>query len=86
MRKVDGLSLIFIDFYAPALTPRDNSKETSLQLSENISLFAVCRIYTGVINKETWIVIRCLGRIIYIYTIWGTGRNLVAPLLSYPLA
>jgi hypothetical protein len=35
MRKVDGLSLIFIDFYVPALTPRLNSTETSLQLSEN---------------------------------------------------
>jgi hypothetical protein len=53
MRKVDGLSLILIDFYVPALTPRLNSTENSLQLSENIALFTVCRIYTGVINKET---------------------------------
>jgi hypothetical protein len=28
MRKVGGLSLIFIDFYVPALTPLLNSKET----------------------------------------------------------
>jgi hypothetical protein len=34
MRKVDGLNLIFIDFYIPALTPRLNSTETSLQLSK----------------------------------------------------
>jgi hypothetical protein len=53
IRKVDGLSLILIDFYVPALTPRLNSTETSLQLSENITLFAVCRIYTGVISKDT---------------------------------
>jgi hypothetical protein len=53
MRKVGGLSLIFIDFYVPALTPRLNSTEPSLQLSDNIILFAICRIYTGVINKET---------------------------------
>jgi hypothetical protein len=53
MRKVDGMSIIFIYFYVPALTPRLNSTETSLQLSENIALFAVCRIYTGVISKET---------------------------------
>jgi hypothetical protein len=53
MRKVDSLSLIFIDFYVPALTPRINMTETSLQLSENISLFENCRIYTGVISKET---------------------------------
>jgi hypothetical protein len=52
MRKVDGVSLI--DFYVPALTPRLNSTETSLQLSENIIIFAVCRIYTGVISKETY--------------------------------
>jgi hypothetical protein len=53
MRKVDVLSLIFIDIYVPVHTPRLNSTETSLQLSENITLFAVCRIYTGVISKET---------------------------------
>jgi hypothetical protein len=53
MRKVDGLSLIFIDYYVPELTPRLNSTETSLQLSENITLFEVCRIYAGVISKET---------------------------------
>jgi hypothetical protein len=46
MRKVDGLSLIFIDFYVPALTTRLNRTDTSLQLSENITLFAV-------VSKET---------------------------------
>jgi hypothetical protein len=53
MRKVDGLSLIFIDFYIPGLIPGLNSTETSLQLSENITFFAVCRIYIGIIRKET---------------------------------
>jgi hypothetical protein len=53
MRKVDGLSLILIDFYVPALTSRLNSTETSLQLSENITLFAVRYINTGIISKET---------------------------------
>jgi hypothetical protein len=53
MRKVGGLRLIFIYFHLPALTPRLNSIETSLQLSENVTLFWVCRIYTGVISKET---------------------------------
>jgi hypothetical protein len=47
MRKVDGLSLIFIDFYVPVLTPCLNDTETSLQLSENITLFVVCRTYKG---------------------------------------
>jgi hypothetical protein len=52
-RKIDGLSLIFIDYYVPALTPRLSSTETSLQLSANITLFAALRIYTGVISKDT---------------------------------
>jgi hypothetical protein len=42
VRKIDGLSPIFINFYVPALTPRLSSTETLLQLSENITLFAVC--------------------------------------------
>jgi hypothetical protein len=41
MRKVDGLGRIFIDFFAPALTPRLNITEPSLQLSANITLFAI---------------------------------------------
>jgi hypothetical protein len=40
MRKVNGLSLIFIDFFVPAYTPRVNSIETLLQLSESTPLFA----------------------------------------------
>jgi hypothetical protein len=52
MRKVDGFSLIFIYFYAPALTPRLSITETTLQLSANKILFAVCGIYTDVISKE----------------------------------
>jgi hypothetical protein len=51
-RKLDDLSLISIDFYVPALTPPLNSTETSLQL-EKITLFMVCRPYTGVISIET---------------------------------
>jgi hypothetical protein len=72
VRKVDLLILVFIDFYVPPLTPRLNSADTWLQLSENITLFAVCHICTGVIKKETYIRVyaRCLGA--------GTGRNLVA--------
>jgi hypothetical protein len=91
MRKVDDPSLIVIDFYVPALTPCLSSTEILLQLSEKVTLFAVCRIYTGVVSKETSIDTRCLGRIIYIYiyiyfTTWGTRWNLVVPLLIYPLA
>jgi hypothetical protein len=53
MKKGDGLSLIFIDFYVPVLKLHLNNTETSLQLSENIVLFAVFCLYTGVISKET---------------------------------
>jgi hypothetical protein len=53
MRKVASLNLIFIDFYVSALTLCFNNTETLLQLSENITLFAVCRIYKGIISKET---------------------------------
>jgi hypothetical protein len=51
MRKVE--SLIFIDFNVPALTLRLNSTDTSLYLSQNTTLFAISRIYTGAISKET---------------------------------
>jgi hypothetical protein len=54
IRKVDDVNLIDIDFYVPTLTPRLNSTETTLQLSENIALFAVCRICTGIISKDTY--------------------------------
>jgi hypothetical protein len=53
MRKVDDMSLIVIVYNIPTLTQRLNNTETSLQLSENITVFVVCRIYTGVISKET---------------------------------
>jgi hypothetical protein len=42
MRKLDGMSLIFINFCVPALTPRLNSTETSLQLSENVPSLRCC--------------------------------------------
>jgi hypothetical protein len=65
MRKVDGLSLIFFDFYVPVLTPSLNNIETLLQLPENIT-FAVCCIYTAKRLRQThgvW------GGIIYVYTV-----------------
>jgi hypothetical protein len=47
------VKIILFDFYILALTPRINSSETSLQLSENITFFVACRIHTGVITKDT---------------------------------
>jgi hypothetical protein len=46
MRKVNDLSLIFIDFYVAVLTPHLSSNVTLLQLSENInSLSDLWHIY-----------------------------------------
>jgi hypothetical protein len=50
MRKLDGLSLAFIDFNISALTSGLISTETSLQLSECITVCAGCGIYTD--SKE----------------------------------
>jgi hypothetical protein len=33
--------------------PRLSNPEASLQISENITFFAVCRTYTGTVSKET---------------------------------
>jgi hypothetical protein len=41
MREIDCLSLVFIDFYVPALTPRLDCIKAALQLSENIALLAL---------------------------------------------
>jgi hypothetical protein len=83
MRKVNGLSLVFIEFYVPALT-RLNMTETSLHFSVKIILFEVCHIYTGVISKETWIYTRCLGVYIYAVLCWGQERTLWNPCLYIP--
>jgi hypothetical protein len=83
MRKVDGQSLFLIDFYIPALTPRLNSTETSLQHS-------VCCLS----HVYRWHQQRDLDRhhvfgAYHLYIdckMWGTGRYPVAPLLVYPLS
>jgi hypothetical protein len=41
MREVDGPSFIFTDVNFPALAPRLNLIEIALQLSENITHFAI---------------------------------------------
>jgi hypothetical protein len=42
---MDSPVVTFIELYIPALTPRLHGSEAALQLSENISLFAVSGIY-----------------------------------------
>jgi hypothetical protein len=44
-REIDGLSLVFIDFYIPALTPRLHRSEAALELSKNIALCGLYNIY-----------------------------------------
>jgi hypothetical protein len=41
MRKVDGISFIFIGFYVTVLTQRLNNTETSLQLSDLRSVLVI---------------------------------------------
>jgi hypothetical protein len=66
MRKLDYPSRHC--FYVPGLTPRPNSTEISLQLPENIGLFAVCRIYMYIdVSKETQKDTTGLRRITFIY-------------------
>jgi hypothetical protein len=50
MREVDRLCLLFVDFYVPVLTPLLDCIKTALQLSENISFLAFCRIETACIR------------------------------------
>jgi hypothetical protein len=61
MREVEGPSLIFINLYIPAWTLRLDSKEISLQLSENITLFAAYCVYTDGTGKETWVAVSVCG-------------------------
>jgi hypothetical protein len=51
--KESRLRLIIIDSCVSALKLRLSTIEISLQLSGNITLFAVCHIYTDVFSKET---------------------------------
>jgi hypothetical protein len=50
--EIDSPSLIFIDVYVQALTPRLQSAEAVLQLSETITLFAICGRHTSIISKD----------------------------------
>jgi hypothetical protein len=44
---------MLIDSYVPLFTSRLHYSEAASQLSENIAIFAVCRIYTCVMGKES---------------------------------
>jgi hypothetical protein len=45
--EVDGLTVVLIDLYVPALTPRFRGAETALRFSKNITLFAVVYIHVS---------------------------------------
>jgi hypothetical protein len=47
MREVDCQSLVFINFYVPALTPCLDCIKTTLQLFENIALLQLINSITG---------------------------------------
>jgi hypothetical protein len=87
MGETDSQSLIFTDFNILALTSWLQWWQAMLELSGNITLFAVSGVYTCVPHKE--------GQVMYLvsgehhlytnYTIWGTGWNPAAPLLVFLL-
>jgi hypothetical protein len=53
MRKIDGLSLVFIDLCVPVLTRQLHWSKVTLQLSENMSFFVFCWIYTC--HQKNWL-------------------------------
>jgi hypothetical protein len=55
MSEVDRPSLVVIDFNIPAFTPGRHRVYPTLDASQNIlvALFAVCRIESGVVRKES---------------------------------
>jgi hypothetical protein len=59
-RDAYGPSFFFIDFKVLALAPRLDGIQTALQLSENITLFAIRGIRTSVTGKEGQIHNSCL--------------------------
>jgi hypothetical protein len=52
VREVNSLSLIFIYFDNPALTPGLHSAETAPEFTNNKFLLAIYRIQKGVVCKE----------------------------------
>jgi hypothetical protein len=52
MGETDDLSLKLIGLYVPAPTSRLHCSEAVLQLSENVTHFAICFTYTCIISKE----------------------------------
>jgi hypothetical protein len=89
MRRVAGLSLIFIYFFVRALTPCLNSTETSLQLSQNITLFALYRILYRCYQQRDLDRHYVSGAYnLYIHTVQCGGQDgtLWNPCLHIPLA
>jgi hypothetical protein len=71
-REVDCPMFFLIDFNVPTLTPSRCWVQAPLELSENVTLLAFCRIKTGVVSKESLIDANNLGCIIYIQVVeWG---------------
>jgi hypothetical protein len=83
MRKVDGLSLVLIDFYVLALMPCLNTSETLLQLSENNLLCGLLHIYRC--HQQRDLDTRCLGHtILYAVQCGGEDKTLWHPCLYTP--
>jgi len=72
--EVDGLSLILIDSYIPALTPRLHCIEAALQLSENIaSLRSVAYIHVSSAKRASWT--PGVWGVSFIYKLYSVGAR-----------
>jgi hypothetical protein len=71
MKEADSPSSIFIDFSVPARAPRLSWTETALQLSENITLFAIYGIHKSVIDRgpDKQLVLR----VSFVYILYNVG-------------
>jgi hypothetical protein len=87
-RPVEGrpqafyLSLPFIDFYVPALTPWPHSSDATLEFVQHATLMFLCCVYPGIVREQSKVYSRCCGgyHLCTKCTVLGQGRNLVAPL------
>jgi hypothetical protein len=52
MGEVDGLSFLFVNLNVAALTPRLHCGETVLELSKDMTLFAISAIQVRIIGKQ----------------------------------
>jgi len=69
--EINGLSIIFIDFYVLGLTPRFHQSEAALQFSENITLRS--DVYVHVPSAKRSGLIRGVWVVFFAYRLYRVG-------------